>query len=84
MVPENMTHLLQPLDLTTDASLKKFEKKAFSEHLCSLILKELKNNPTCDVTTIKVDLRLSALKSLDAEVMKNAYNYFAFCRERKI
>ena len=27
MVPKNMTHLLQPLDLTTNASFKKFEKR---------------------------------------------------------
>ena len=27
MVPKNMTHRFQPLDLTTNASLKKFEKE---------------------------------------------------------
>ena len=27
MVPKNMTHLLQPLDLTTNGSFKNFEKK---------------------------------------------------------
>ena len=31
MVPKNMTHLLQPLDLTTNDSLKKIEKSAFSK-----------------------------------------------------
>ena len=61
MVSKNMTHLLQPLDLTTNGSLKKFEKKAFSGYFCSSVLKELKNDPICDVTTIKVDLRLSTL-----------------------
>ena len=70
MVQKKMTHLLQPLELTTNNSLKKFEKKAFTEYFCSSILKELKNDPTCDVTTIKVDLRLSTLKPLHAEVMK--------------
>ena len=68
MTPKNMTHLLQPLDLTTNGSLKKFKKKAFSEYFCSLISKELKNDPTCDVTTIKVDLRLSTPKSLHAKI----------------
>ena len=35
MVPKEMPLLLQPLDLTINGSLKKFEKKAFSEYLCS-------------------------------------------------
>ena len=79
-----MTHLLEPLDLTTNGSLKKFGKKAFNEYFCSSILKELKNDPTCDVTTINVDLSLSTLKPLHAEVMKNAFNYFASCRGNEI
>ena len=62
MVSKNRTHLLQPLDLTSNDSLKKFEKKAFSEYFCSSILKELKDDPTCDVTAITVDLGLPALK----------------------
>ena len=62
MVPKNMTHLLQPLDLTTNGSLKKFEKKAFSEYFCSSILEEPNNDPACDVNTSKVDLRLSKPK----------------------
>ena len=32
MVPKNMTHLLQPLDLTTNTSFKKFEKREFCEY----------------------------------------------------
>ena len=77
MAPKNMTHLLQPLDLSANGTLKKFEKKAFSEYFCSSILKELKNDPTCNVTTIKVDLRLFTLKPLHSEVVKNPYNCFA-------
>ena len=76
MVPKHMTYLLKPLDHTTNGTLKKFEKKPFSEYFCSSILEELKNDPTCDVTTIKVDLRLFTLKPLYTEAMKNAYNYF--------
>ena len=52
MVPKNMTHLLKPLDLDTNGSLKKFEKKAFDEYFCSSTLKKLKNDSTCDVTII--------------------------------
>ena len=78
-----MTHLLQQLDLTKNGSLKKFGKKNFSEYFLSSVLKELKNDPTCDVTLIKVGLYLFTLKPLYAEVMKNAYNYFASCRGKE-
>ena len=84
MAPKNMTHLLQSVDLTTNGSLKKFEKKAFSEYFRSSILKELKNDSSCDVITIKVDLFLSTLKPIHTEVMKNAGNYFASCRGKEI
>ena len=63
MVLKNMTHLLQPLDLTTNAAFKKYEKRAFSEFFSARLMEVLKNNPACDVLTIKIDLRLSALKA---------------------
>ena len=69
-----MIHLLQPLDLTTNASLKKIVKRGFSKYFSSSIMKVLKEDPTRDVTTIKVDLRLSVLKALHANVMKEAYH----------
>ena len=62
MVPKNMTHLLQPLDLTTNASFKKFEKRAFTEYFTSCIMKALEIDPDRDVASIEVDLRLSTLK----------------------
>ena len=58
MVPKNMTHLLQPLDLTINASFKKYEKRDFSEYFTSCIMEALTNDLDLDVTTIKVDLRL--------------------------
>ena len=45
MVPKNMTHLLQPLDLTTNASFKKYEKRVFSEYFTSCIMEALTNGP---------------------------------------
>ena len=57
-----MTRLLQPLDLTTKASLKSYEKRAFSEYLTSCVMEALTNDPDRDVTTIKADLRLQNLK----------------------
>ena len=76
MVPKNMTHLLQPLDLTTNASLKKIEQRAFSKYFSSSIMEALKEDPTRDVTTKKGDLRLSFLKPLHVNVMKEAYQFF--------
>jgi hypothetical protein len=76
MVPKNMTHLLQPLDLTTNGSLKKFEKKSFSNYFSSSITEALKADPNRDVTTIKVDLRLFVLKPFHDNVVKKVYYYF--------
>ena len=59
MVPKNMAHLLQPLDLTTNASVKKMEKKCFSEYITNTITKEMLRDPKRDITTIEVDPRLS-------------------------
>ena len=69
MVPKNMTHLLQPLDLTTNGSLKKFEKREFSEYFTSCIMKALEIEPDRDVASIEVDLRLSTLNPRHANVM---------------
>ena len=39
-------------------------------------MEALKEDPTCDVTTIKIDLRLSVLKPLNATFMKEAHQFF--------
>ena len=75
MVPKNMTHLLQPLDLTTNASFKKFEKRAFTEYFTSCIMKALEIDPDLDAASIEVDLRLSTLKPRHAKVMTELYDH---------
>ena len=52
MVPKNMTHLLQPLDLKTNASVKKMKKRGFSDYFTTTITQEMLLNPQRDVTTI--------------------------------
>ena len=52
MVPKNMTHLMQPLDLTINASLKKMEKRDLGESFSSSIMKALKEDLTREVTEI--------------------------------
>ena len=75
MVPKNMTHLLQPLDLTTNASFKKFEKQTFTEYFTSCIVKALEIDPDHDVASIEVDFCLSTLKPRHAKVMTELYDH---------
>ena len=49
MVPNNMTPLLQPVDLTTNASLKKMGKGALSEYFSSSVMEALKKDLTKDI-----------------------------------
>ena len=75
MVPKNITLLLQPLDLTTNVSAKKIEKKCFCEYFTNATTKEMLRDPKRDVTTIEIDLRLSTLKSEHAKVMRKVYKF---------
>ena len=47
-------------------------------------MEALKEDPTRDVTTIKVELQLSVLKPLHAEVMKNAYQFFESLKGKEV
>ena len=84
MVPRNMTHLLQPLDLTTNASFKKNKNRAFSEYFTFCIMEALKIDPDRDVTSIEVDLRLSALKPRDAKVMTDLFHHLESHKGKEI
>ena len=64
MVPKNLTRLLQPLDVTTNGRVKKMERKEFSNYFTSMITREMLADPNRDVTTIKVDMKLSTLTPL--------------------
>ena len=74
-VPKNMTHLLQPLELATNTSVKKIEKCGFNEYFTSTITETLEKDPHRDVATIKVDLKLSTLKPIHAKVLIYEYVY---------
>lgn len=76
LVPKNLTHLLQPLDITTNGVFKKMEKKAFSEYLTKVIMDHLLENPDDDVATIDVDLRLSILKPRHLITLTNIFKFF--------
>ena len=73
MVPKNMTHLLQSLDLMTNASMKKMEKKYFSEYFTNAITKEMLHDPKRGLTMIEVDLQ--TLKPEHAKVVRKVYKF---------
>ena len=59
VVNKNMTHLLQPLDVTTNGTIKKIEKKEFSNYIASIITQQMLIDSSRDITTLKIDLKLS-------------------------
>ena len=66
--PNNMAHLSQPLDLATNVA-KKMEQSQFSDSFTDCIMEALRADPKRDVTIIKVDLKLSTLKSIHAKTV---------------
>ena len=83
-VPKNLTHLLQPLDLTTNLIFKRLEKMSFSQYFTDTITKALLIDPNRDVASINVDLKLSTLKPLHAKCMSTIYQYLLSPRGQKI
>ena len=62
MTLKNLTHLLQPLELSTNGSFKKFEKKVFSDYFNEAITAAIHQEPDRDVTNIDVVFKLYTLK----------------------
>ena len=72
-VPANMTHLLQPLDLTVNGCVKKFTRGKFNSWYSSQIRNQLDAGK--QLHDIDVPLRLSLLKPLHAEWLVECYNH---------
>ena len=83
-VPKNLTHLLLPLDLTTNATYKNIERKEFSNYFTSTILKELIKDLNLNVTTISVDLKLTTLKPIHFETLQKILSFFDTEEGKKI
>ena len=77
MVTENMTHLLQSLDVTINGTVKKIEKKEFSNYIAFIITNEMLIDSSRDVTANKIDLKLFTLKLLHLSIL--TFNYFKTC-----
>lgn len=72
-VPPNMTHILQPLDLTVNGSVKKFTRGKFNAWYSSQIGNQLDAGK--QLHDIDVPLRLSLLKPLHAQWLVDCYNH---------
>lgn len=86
-----MTHLLQPIDHTTNASVKKMEKHGFVViilHPLQCITKVLENKSKRDVTAIKVHWKLSSLKAkpghAKVHVLMEIYDFLRSEKGKKI
>lgn len=71
-VPSNMTHIFQPLDLSTNKWVKDFFKKKFNEWYASRLREELANGK--DLDEIQIKFLLTEMKPLHANWMIDCYN----------
>ena len=81
-VPENISNLFQPLDLTVNGSAKVFMKRKLTEWYSSSISKQLDKGKSTD--DIDVDLKLSIPKPLHAHWIKELYDYMTSQNGSKI
>ena len=82
LVPDNMTHFFQPLDLTVNGSAKNFMKKAFITYYSNEVQAQLKSGK--ELESVEVDLHLTAIKPLHAQWLVNLYNFFTTTEGRSI
>ena len=80
-VPKNMTHLLAPIDLTVNRTLKKMEQEFCCTYVREQLANHLQHSPNND---FKLDTRLSILKPLHAKAIKSSYEFFQTPDDRKI
>ncbi len=73
LVPANMTHFFQPLDLTVNGSAKTFMKNQFSKYYCNAVKTQIDSGKQVD--EIDVDFRLTTLKPLHAQWLISLYDH---------
>ena len=72
LVPNNMTQLFQPLDLTVNTQCKSYLKRLFSEWYAHQIENQLSLGKK--VQKIKIEFRLITLKPLHVKWLVEYYN----------
>ena len=79
-VPPNMTYFFQALDLTVNVAAKAYLKSKFTEWYSNSIAKQLDEGEIIE----DVKLKLSILKPLHAEWIKDLYNHLTSEKNRTI
>ena len=82
--PTNMTHLIQPFDLKTNGVVKTIEQREFIDYFTNCITEALLADPKRDVTTIKVDLKLSTLKPIHAKTVSKVYEHSKSDKDKQV
>ena len=80
MVAKNMTHLFQPLELSTNGSVKKMKKGPFNNYFSSCKTTEMMRDSDKDPATIEIDLNgclLSSRDKLCAQTKEKALSYLS-------
>ena len=81
-VPNNMTHLFQPLDLTVNSWAKNFMREKFAEWYASQIREGL--DPGKDLEDIEVKTPLSVIKPMHAQWIIELYNELTSSSRREV
>ena len=71
-VPNNMTHIYQPLDLAVNRSCKAFLRKESQNWFAGQVQQQIQNG--CEAEQVKVDLRISILKPIQAKWLASFYD----------
>ena len=77
-VPSNITHFIEPLDLTVNGSAKKFIRRKFVVYYSN----ELDSGKNLD--DVEVDFCLNKIKPLHAQWLIDMYNYFTTEKDSQI
>ena len=72
MVPANMTHFFQPLDLTVNGSAKNFMKKKFVTWYANEVKKKIEEG--VPIESVEIDLSLTCIKPTHALWLIELFN----------
>ena len=82
LVPANMTHLFQPLDLTVNGYFKQCMKRKFIEWYSNEVMMRLDDGENLE--SIEIKFKLSTMKPLHAKWLMEAYDHMTTATGRDI